>query len=559
MHPVREGAALLLDGRPIETSLDVAKFFDVSHAKILYALYRAPEPQRYKAFEIAKRSGGVRLLHSPVGVIREMQTTLAPHLQALYDAHPNAHGFIKERSILTNAKLHVGARYVLNIDLEDFFPSINFGRVRGLFMASPFQLGAAAATVLAQLCTHRNGLPQGAPTSPALSNFIAADLDRRLTRLARENGARYSRYADDITFSSNHASVPPALAVFREVAESSTLDVGAPLEAAIVASGFTINLTKVRLQSRHVRQNVTGLTVNDKVNVTRKRIRRLRAMLHAWEKFGIDNAASDHFVRHRGLLHVPRNAGRAFRNIVYGQLSFIKMVRGADDPVFLNFCAKILALDPNPSKFIRQMVFGADDYDVFISHASEDKEEIARPIFEACARLGIKAFLDEAHIGWGQSFTQKINVALGSARTVLAIVSNSAVSKEWPIAEINAALALEINRQKKVVPLMVGKPDLSRLPLIKGKNHMVWSGDAMAVAKRLQAALKGDAPQRPAAPVPPPISMRPFHNPVAPLPSVPAIDGSRHPPFQSTPQDLGVWKAPSPRKRTLLDWLLGRS
>ncbi len=98
------------------------------------------------------------------------------------------------------------------------------------------------------------------------------------------------------------------------------------------------------------------------------------------------------------------------------------------------------------------MVFGADDYDVFISHASEDKEEIARPIFAACAQLGIKAFLDEAHIGWGQSFTHKINVALGAARTVLVIVSNSSVKKDWPVAEINTALALEISRRKKLFP-----------------------------------------------------------------------------------------------------------
>src|SRR5262249_30494397 len=162
----------------------------VNPGTMLYVLYKAPENTRYKAFEIPKRAGGMRQIHAPHGLVRTMQEKLAPILQERYDAHPAAHGFIKERSILTNAKGHVGQRLVLNIDLADFFPSINFGRIRGLFMAQPFGMGAGAATVCAQICIHRNGLPQGAPTSPVLSNFIASTLDRRLSRLAKENGLR---------------------------------------------------------------------------------------------------------------------------------------------------------------------------------------------------------------------------------------------------------------------------------------------------------------------------------------------------------------------------------
>jgi RNA-directed DNA polymerase len=547
--------ALLHDGRRIETSEDAAAFLEQPHGKMIYMLYRAPDAQRYTPFEIPKRSGGMRLIHSPNGLIREAQTKLAPYLLKLYNAHPSAHGFIKERSILSNAKLHTGQRLVFNVDLADFFPTINFGRVRGLFMAPPFQLGPAAATVFAQLCTHRNGLPQGAPTSPALSNFIAADLDRRLTRLARENGTRYSRYADDITFSCNHPSMPPALAAFAQEGEELTVQVGEALQRAISASGFSVNQGKVRLQKRHMRQSVTGLNVNERANVSRLRVRKLRAMLHAWEKFGVEKAAVHHFLNHRGLHRLPERPARAYRNVVYGQLSFLKMVRGADDPVFLNFAAKVLHLDPNPSRFLRQMVFGADDFDVFISHASEDKEAIARPIFEACGKLGLKVFLDEAHIGWGQSFTQKINTALGSARTVLAIVSSTSVAKEWPVIEVNTALSLEVNGQKKVVPLLVGKPDLSRLPLIGGKDSMAWSGDAMAVARRLRAAVDGAAPRRPATAVPPvgPWSKTPHS--AAPNTEIPASDYW----LTATAAKPGAHKPTSPRKRSLLDILLGRS
>jgi RNA-directed DNA polymerase len=549
-------AALLHNGRRIETSEDAAAFLGQPHGKMIYMLYRAPDAQRYTAFEIPKRTGGMRMIHSPNGVIREAQKTLAPHLLSLYNAHPSAHGFIRERSILSNASLHTGQRLVFNVDLADFFPSINFGRVRGLFMAPPFQLGPAAATVFAQLCTHRNGLPQGAPTSPHLSNFIAADLDRRLTRLARESGARYSRYADDITFSCNHASMPPQLAAFAQDGETQTVEAGEALSRAIAASGFAINTAKVRLQKRHQRQSVTGLNVNERANVSRLRVRKLRAMLHAWEKFGIDKAAVHHFLFHRGLKRVPNEPGRAYRNVVYGQLSFLKMVRGADDPVFLNLAARVLRLDPNPSRFLRQMVFGADDFDVFISHASEDKDEIARPIFEACGKLGLKVFLDEAHIGWGQSFTQKINTALGSARTVLAIVSNASVVKEWPVIEVNTALSLEVGGHKKVVPLLVGKPDLSRLPLIGGKDSMTWSGDAMAVARRLKAAVEGTAPRRPAAEKP----SGPWGERAAgkvPEPSRVAGQASEY--WRAAPvANAGAYKPPSARKRSLLDIILGR-
>jgi RNA-directed DNA polymerase len=539
--------ALLHEGRTIETSQDAAAFLGVGHGAMLYALYRSSDAERYTPFEIPKRSGGMRLIHSPCGLTRQMQEKLGPVIRDAYKAHPAAHGFVPERSILSNAKLHVGQKLVFNVDLQDFFPTINFGRVRGLFMAPPFRLGPAAATVFAQLCTHRNGLPQGAPTSPFLSNFIAADLDRRLARLARENGARYSRYADDITFSSNQATMPAAIAVQVQGAEGKlAAAAGDALERAIGASGFRINPAKVRLQTRHMRQSVTGLSVNERANVLRKRVRRLRAMLHAWEKFGLEAAAAHHFLKYRGLRSLPEKAGRQYRSAVYGQLSFLKMVRGADDAMFLNLAAKVLKLDPNPSKFLRAMVFGADDYDVFISHASEDKEAIARPVFEACAKLGLKAFLDEAHIGWGQSFTTKINTALGSARTVLAIISPVSVTKEWPVVEVNTALSLEVTGQKKVVPLLAGSPDLTRLPLVGGKDAMVWTGDAMAVARRLKAAASGDAPRRPAGtPSGPPRGLATTAvPPVTRTQPAPAQGGdfwSRQPPEKPAPAKKRSW------------------
>lgn len=492
-EPPKPQTAFRHGGQSLQTANDVAAWLGVQSHQLIWTLYRAPEEARYRAFEIPKRTGGMRPIHAPLSPLRDWQHQIAADLTELYRAHPNAHGFLHARSIGTNAMAHINRRWVLNVDLADFFPSINFGRVRGLLMRPPFDMAPAAATVVAQIVTHQNGLPQGAPTSPVLSNLIAATLDRRLLRLARQHRLIYSRYADDITLSTNQPVFPPdvaapigrgaPVAVNDSAASRATIEAGPALEQAVSGSGFRINPKKLRLQRHGERQEVTGLTVNRRLNVNRRRVRQLRAMLHAWRKYGLPAAGHEHFAKYRGGYGKtgPTDKARAFRNIVYGHLSFLKMVRGADDQVFLKLAAQVLELDPNPSKFLRQMIFGADDYDLFISHASEDKETVARPIFHACQRAGLKAFLDDPHIGWGESFTSKINVALGASRTVIVVLSSHSVTKSWPLKEINTALGFEVDGEKRVIAVMVGRPDLSALPLLRGKRWIDWSGDADAV------------------------------------------------------------------------------
>lgn len=478
-------------GPPPQTLKDVAKLLDVSAHQLTYALYSAPENRRYATFEIPKRTGGMRRIDSPIGVIRTGQTRLAPILAKLHRPHPASQGFLEGRSILTNAEAHVGQRLVLNVDLADFFPTINFGRVRGLFRAPPFFMGDAAATVCAQLCTFRNGLPQGAPTSPMLSNFIATGLDRRLHRLARENRCKYSRYADDLTFSTGAPVFPVSLCAPLGEGMNAPVQAGPSLAAQISASGFAVNPRKVRLQRRSVRQSVTGVTVNEKPNVERERVRRIRAMVHAWRKFGLEAAGAAHLQKRAGIAGPPQEKGRIFRNALYGELAFLKMLRGDEDKLYRKFCAQLLEIDPAPPKTIRRMLFGADDFQVFLSHAAEDKETIARPIFAACEKLGVKCFLDQEHINWGESFTAKIQTALAAAPVVLAIVTDNSVTKEWPLAEMNTALSLEIEGQKTVAAVVVGRPDLSRLPLLRQKNYMLWKDDPETVAQRLQEILTG--------------------------------------------------------------------
>jgi RNA-directed DNA polymerase len=164
------------------------------------------------------------------------------------------------------------------LDLENFFPSLNFGRVRGFFIKNnDFKLAPSVATIIAQIACHNEVLPQGSPCSPIISELVTHLLDVRLAQLAREQKCTYSRYADDITFSTNQRLFPSALAF----EESGTWAVGKVLEAKIVDAGFSINHSKTRMQFRGSRQTVTGLTVNAKVNIRADFYRAARAMAHS--------------------------------------------------------------------------------------------------------------------------------------------------------------------------------------------------------------------------------------------------------------------------------------
>lgn len=196
---------------------------------------------------------------------------------------PLSHGFERSkppRSICTNASVHKNRRYVLNLDLEDFFPSFNFGRVRGFFIKDKrFELNEKIATVVAQIACFRNELPQGSPCSPVISNLLGHLLDVRLARLAKKNKLTYSRYADDLTFSTNKKDFLAAIA--EPITENPPRwRVGPALKKQIENAGFKVNHSKTRMQWRGSRQVTTGLIVNKKVNVKSEYYRTARVMCH---------------------------------------------------------------------------------------------------------------------------------------------------------------------------------------------------------------------------------------------------------------------------------------
>lgn len=327
--------------RNLKTRQDVAELLEISDYQLRYHLYISHK-EAYTTFTIPKKSGESRIIHTPVTPLKIIQKKLNQVLRCVYQPKASTHGFAVGRSIITNAKQHLRQRYILNLDIKDFFPSINFGRVRGLYMAFPYHCTKDVATILAQICCYENKLPQGAPTSPIVSNMICASLDSQLQKLAKKYHCIYTRYADDITFSTSKPKFPPQLSYFSDKLEK--LVIGDELEQIIEKNGFSINQSKTRLKTRYKRQEVTGITVNERLNVKRKAIRQVRAMLHAWEKYGLEEAQAE-FLR-RFDKHNFHKQQPSFKYIVRGKIEFIGTVRGKDDDIYLKFLRWLKKLAP---------------------------------------------------------------------------------------------------------------------------------------------------------------------------------------------------------------------
>lgn len=329
----------------LQTRKDVAEFLSLPEKKLNYLLYGLASHQRYKTFEISKRSGGVRTIATPIRPLKEAQRRLATAILEVYRPRSIAHAYLNKRSIISNAGLHVEKKWLLTVDLKDFFPSINFGRVLGMFLAPPFRFPPEVSTVLAQLCTHENALPQGAPTSPIISNVLCHKLDRVLLSLAKENRCHVTRYADDIAFSTNGRLFPSSLAKEIEEGASRKMVPGKDLADAINSCGFSINNSKTRLSYKDSRQLVTGLVVNKRVNLKREYIRELRAMLYSWATKGISCASHDFFSKFDHKNRSINHGEETFRAVVRGRLMFVRNVRGESDSVFRKLALKLAELD----------------------------------------------------------------------------------------------------------------------------------------------------------------------------------------------------------------------
>ena len=275
-------------------ALALAEAMKITLGRLRFLAYnrKISTVSHYKRFYLAKKSGGKRLISAPMPILKNAQYWILENI--LYKVSPtdSAHGFVPERSIVSNAQNHVGQDVVINIDLKDFFPTLTYKRVKGLFQT--FGYSQHIATILALICTEpeveqiaidgkiyfaatsERRLPQGAPSSPAITNLICYGLDHRFEGIAKKFGFQYSRYADDLTFSAKGNGkkiVGQLLWSVKQVIEN---------------EGFIIHPDKLSVMRKGSQQKVTGIVVNDKMGIDRNELRKFRALIHQISKTGVE-------------------------------------------------------------------------------------------------------------------------------------------------------------------------------------------------------------------------------------------------------------------------------
>ena len=283
-------------GLPVcETPEQIASAMGISVGQLRFLAFsrHTSTISHYIRFKIPKKTGGERLISAPMPRLKNAQHWILVNILEKLELHDAAHGFRRDRSIVSNAQPHVGADVIINFDLKDFFPSISYKRVKGLFQS--FGYSEAAATIFGLLCTQAQveeveldgktyyvattdrHLPQGSPASPAITNLLCRRLDRRLMGMAENLGFVYTRYADDLTFSASGESLCNICNILRRT------------ESIVAHEGFTINEQKTRiLRGKSSQLEVTGIVVNERPNISKKELKRFRATLYQIEKDGLE-------------------------------------------------------------------------------------------------------------------------------------------------------------------------------------------------------------------------------------------------------------------------------
>lgn len=352
----------LLVLNPYTTPEDIARLLGTDYGKIKHYYYRRSMKEHYFSFEIPKKNGGKRKILAPSEKLKTIQSRIAGLLSKIYKPRAPVKAFLAGQSIVENARPHCRKKYVFNIDLENFFGTITFGRIRGMLMAKPYSLSPETASVIAHLTTVDGILPQGSPSSPVISNMLCASMDRDLYSLAKRYHAVYTRYADDITFS----FYSPIKYIPRELVEWSEAEgepnhyksqVGHELAAVVTKHDFKVNQDKVRLQGPRERQLVTGLVTNQKPNVPRVYIRKTAALMHSIEKFGLE-------VSNISFRQKFPNSTTTIEAHLQGRLLYIKQVVGEVSEVYVRLAHRYNMLPIN-SKVPNTPIATHEDSDNF--------------------------------------------------------------------------------------------------------------------------------------------------------------------------------------------------
>jgi len=275
-----------------ESVAELAAAMDIPISELRFLAFdrKTSTTTHYRRFGIAKKTGGIRTISAPMPRLKRAQEWILQNILEKVELHRAAHGFRRGRSIVTNAQPHVNSDVVINVDVQDFFPTVTFPRIRGVFKNLGYS--GQLATILALICSEpdrdeveldgrtffvaktERRLPQGAPSSPAMTNIICRGLDARLDRIAEQLGFRYTRYADDITFSGSGEALKEIGRALRRI------------DFVVANEGFALHPDKTRVLRKSGRQEVTGLVVNEGLSVNRDLLRRFRAVLFHIQRDG---------------------------------------------------------------------------------------------------------------------------------------------------------------------------------------------------------------------------------------------------------------------------------
>ena len=328
----------------LETKNDLIEFLEIDRFTFNEITYTLCENKYYK-FEIKKKNNGKRTILSPSKKLKQAQQKISELLYSQYNPRPHVHGYIKEgsRGILSNARHHTNKRWVAKLDLKDFFGQITSKRIFGLLKKHPFYFNNTISEKITKISTYKEYLPQGSPSSPIISNLICRKLDHHLAELAKKNHCSYTRYADDITFSTNKKKFPKAI-----ISEAHGEYIAGDAITAIIVNkhGFEINHSKTRLIGNNQRQVVTGLTVNKKPNIAKGYIKHVRAIIHHWEQTNEETATDKYYLR--SIKNYPSHNEKyrtPLKLVIRGMLEFIGYIKGYQSKAYINLSKRLSLLD----------------------------------------------------------------------------------------------------------------------------------------------------------------------------------------------------------------------
>jgi RNA-directed DNA polymerase len=277
--------------------------------------------ENYHEFYIDKNNGKKRKILSPNDSLKLIHKKLNKRIFSNFSEFKSVHGFVKNKNIKTNASKHLRKKIVLKVDIENYFESINIKMISQSLSSKPFLYSNEMAQLISRLCSYKGFLPQGAPTSPNLSNIVFDKIDKELFEYAGKSGFTYTRYADDLTFSTNQTFI-----------DQSFVD---GIQLIIGRYHFKLNEFKTKIKRWTIPLEVTGIIVNDRLNVRRKYLKSIRAILHCWGKDGIQKTQEKYFEK-----YYKKRPTTSFVHSVRGKIEFVGMVRGKNDKLYRSFLDK---------------------------------------------------------------------------------------------------------------------------------------------------------------------------------------------------------------------------